>query len=51
VTPRIPYPPFRGDKLKIYNIVKVLKKSNDVRIITFYQNNKDKANAEAIRKL
>lgn len=51
VTPRIPYPPYRGDKLKIYNIVKVLLKNNDVRIITFYQNNKDKANADAIREL
>lgn len=51
MTPRIPYPPFRGDKLKIYNIVKVLKKNNDVRIVTFYQNNKDKVNAEAIKEL
>lgn len=51
ITPRIPYPPFRGDKLKIYNIIKVLVKNNDVRIITFYQNSKDRNNVEAIQAL
>lgn len=35
VTPRIPYPPFRGDKLKIYNLCKILRKNNDVNVITF----------------
>jgi sugar transferase (PEP-CTERM/EpsH1 system associated) len=51
ITPRIPYPPFRGDKLKIYNIIKILVKNNDVSIITFYQNSKDRNNLEAIRAL
>ncbi len=47
VTPRIPYPPFRGDKLKIYNIAKHLSKNNSVKILTFHRNEfqlKDLAN-------
>ncbi len=39
ITPRIPYPPFRGDKLKIYNLAKNLSKNNSVRILTFLRNN------------
>jgi len=35
ITPRIPYPPFRGDKLKIFNIAKQLSKRNSVDILTF----------------
>lgn len=42
ITPRIPYPPYRGDKLKIYNISKILVKKNNVHIITFYRNESDK---------
>ncbi len=42
ITPRIPYPPYRGDKLKIFNISKILLKNNDIHIITFYRNGKDK---------
>lgn len=42
ITPRIPYPPFRGDKLKIYNIAKILSRNNSVRILTFRRNNKHK---------
>jgi sugar transferase (PEP-CTERM/EpsH1 system associated) len=35
ITPRIPYPPFRGDKLKIYNLAKNLSENNSVTILTF----------------
>ncbi len=42
ITPRIPYPPFRGDKLKIYNIAKILSRNNSVHILTFRRNNKHK---------
>ncbi len=41
VTPRIPYPPYRGDKLKIFNIAKQLAENNDVNIITFRRNRSD----------
>lgn len=42
ITPRIPYPPYRGDKLKIFNISKILSKGNKIHIITFYRSHKDK---------
>ncbi len=35
ITPRIPFPPFRGDKLRIYNIIKTLSKKNEVKVISF----------------
>ncbi len=35
---RFPYPPFRGDKLKIFNLAKNLSKNNSVTILTFHQN-------------
>ena len=40
ITPRIPYPPYRGDKLKIFNIAKILSQNNSVKILTFYRNSK-----------
>lgn len=38
VTPRIPYPPYRGDKLKIFNLIKYLSKNHSVSLLTFYEN-------------
>lgn len=38
LTNRIPYPPFRGDKLKIYNLAKRLCKCHELHLITFIQN-------------
>lgn len=37
VTPRIPYPPYRGDKLKIYNLIRYLARNHEVSVITFYE--------------
>lgn len=51
ITPRIPYPPYRGDKLKIYNISKVLVKNNDVHLFTFYRNQNDFKDIDALKKL
>jgi len=41
ITPRIPYPPYRGDKLKIFNISRILSKNNIVHIVTFYRKKSD----------
>lgn len=41
LTPRIPYPPYRGDKLKIFNIARQLSNHNSVEILTFYRSKKD----------
>lgn len=35
VANRIPYPPYRGDKLKIYNLAKQLSKQHELHLITF----------------
>jgi sugar transferase (PEP-CTERM/EpsH1 system associated) len=34
---RIPYPPYRGDKLKIFNLAKRLSKSHELHLLTFAQ--------------
>lgn len=38
---RFPYPPFRGDKLKIYNLAKELSKNHELHLITFAENKND----------
>ena len=38
---RFPYPPYRGDKLKIYNLAKRLSKRHSLHLVTFLQNPKD----------
>jgi sugar transferase (PEP-CTERM/EpsH1 system associated) len=35
---RIPYPPHRGDKLKIFNLARRLKKDHTLYLVTFAQN-------------
>jgi len=34
---RIPYPPYRGDKLKIYNLAKRLQGKHELHLVTFAQ--------------
>ena len=51
ITPRIPYPPYRGDKLKIFNLSRILVKNNNVHIITFYRNNEDKTLTKPLEEL
>lgn len=34
---RVPYPPYRGDKLKIWNLAKELSKKHELHLITFAQ--------------
>lgn len=51
ITPRIPYPPFRGDKLKIYNLSRILVKNNEVHLFTFYRKKKDFNDIENLEKL
>lgn len=38
---RFPYPPFRGDKLKIYNLATQLSQKNTLHLITFSESDKD----------
>ncbi|NUM30797.1 MAG: glycosyltransferase [Bacteroidetes bacterium] len=53
VANRIPYPPYRGDKLKIYNLAKRLCTNNELYLITFAETKLDlkyKAELENIFK-
>jgi sugar transferase (PEP-CTERM/EpsH1 system associated) len=50
---RIPYPPYRGDKLKIYNLAKRLKDDHELHLLTFAQTKEEfqyKAELEKIFK-
>ncbi|MCB9246107.1 MAG: glycosyltransferase [Flavobacteriales bacterium] len=38
---RIPFPPYRGDKLKIYNLAVRLSRRHDLHLIAFVQNRKE----------
>ncbi len=38
---RFPYPPFRGDKLKIYNLAKRLCKNHELHLLTFLEERSD----------
>lgn len=38
---RFPYPPYRGDKLKIYHLAKRLAKHHELHLVTFLQDKKD----------
>ncbi len=37
LTPRIPFPPYRGDKLKIFNLIKELSRANRVVLVSFVE--------------
>ncbi len=41
VANRFPYPPFRGDKLKIYNLTKRLSHQHKLYLVTFYEKRKE----------
>ncbi len=49
LTPRFPYPPHRGDKLKIYNIVKRLSSRHAVHLLAFISSRKELDHTEALR--
>lgn len=38
---RFPYPPYRGDKLKIYHLAKRLSQKHEVHLLTFLQDKSD----------
>jgi sugar transferase (PEP-CTERM/EpsH1 system associated) len=41
VANRVPYPPFRGDKLKIFNLARRLAKHHEIHLITFAESAED----------
>lgn len=47
----MPYPPYRGDRLKVYNLVKILQKRNKVKILTFIRNQNDVEYLEKLKSM
>ena len=48
---RIPYPPYRGDKLKIYNLAKRLKDTHELHLLTFAQTKEEFQYKEELKKI
>lgn len=48
---RVPYPPFRGDKLKIYNLAKRLCGKHELHLLTFAQSEEDLTYKEELEKI
>lgn len=51
ITPNIPYPPFRGDRLRAFNIINFFAKGNEIKIITFLKKTTELDAVENFRKL
>ena len=50
VANRFPYPPFRGDKLKIFNLARQLSRRHELYLITFIQDKGDYKYIEELSK-
>ena len=48
---RVPYPPYRGDKLKIFNLARRLSKSHELHLLTFAQSQEDLTYKEELEKV
>lgn len=48
---RFPYPPYRGDKLKIYNLSKHLSQKHELHLITFLENEEDIKHLPELEKI
>ena len=48
---RVPYPPFRGDKLKIYNLARRLSQRHELHLLTFAQSAEDLSYIGELRKV
>jgi len=50
LTSRLPFPPHRGDKLKIYNLIKQLsRQGHEIDLISFIAADKDEQNVKGLR--
>lgn len=48
---RVPYPPFRGDKLKIFNLAKRLAGKHELHLLTFAQSEEDMGYKAELEKI
>src|ERR1700744_4113389 len=48
---RFPYPPYRGDKLKIFHLAKRLAQKHEVHLLTFLQDKNDLQYLPELKKI
>ena len=48
---RVPYPPYRGDKLKIYNLARRLSQRHELHLLTFAQSEEDLGYRDELLKI
>lgn len=48
---RFPYPPFRGDKLKIFNLARRLSERHEIHLLTFIQDEADRQYLPELEKI
>lgn len=48
---RFPYPPYRGDKLKIYNLALQLSQRHELHLLTFLENENDVQHLPVLQKI
>lgn len=51
ITPRLPYPPNRGDRLKIFNLISRLSGRHEFHLFALYQDRSELAGVAPLRKL
>ena len=49
VANRVPYPPYRGDKLKIWNLAKRLSKNHELHLFTIAQDEEEFGHTEKLK--
>lgn len=50
LTSRVPYPPWRGDKLRTFNILKQMAKDHEIHLVSFYATKNEKRSAQKLKK-
>lgn len=50
VTTRLPFPPYKGDRLRIFNMAKYLAKRNEVKVIAIIRSKKEISYIDDLRK-
>lgn len=50
LTPRVPYPPYQGDKLKVWNLLRQLSKRHTITLLTFVQSKQDERSLDPVRE-
>jgi len=48
LTPRLPYPPHRGDKLKIFNLIRRLSRAHEITLLSFIQSKDEQRHLGAL---